>query len=338
MHCQFKGHFVTLALTFMISAAIALATPQSAYAQKPSGLPGAYPSKPIRVIVGTAPGGGMDIITRPVMQKLAEKWDAQIIIENKVSGIGSVVAMDYTAKAPPDGYTLVIGSSSTFLNAALVIKVDYDVTRAFEPIALFTVSPFVMVVPNSSPAKNVREFLDYAKSKQGTLNYASSGTGSSGHLAGEWMKLAGGIDMTHVPYKGIGPGIVDLLGGRIDMLFATPTASIPHVRSGKLRAIAVTSGKRAKSLPDLQAISETIPEFEINTWFGILAPAGTPQPIVGALNREINQIVNLPDIYKLLTTDGSETAPMTPKEFGTMLSNGITKLDRVIKQTGIKLE
>ena len=144
--------------------------------------------------------------------------------------------------------------------------------------------------------------------------------------------------MTHVPYKGIGPGIVDLLGGRIDMLFATPTASIPHVRSGKLRAIAVTSGKRAKSLPDLQAISETIPEFEINTWFGILAPAGTPQPIVGALNREINQIVNLPDIYKLLTTDGSETAPMTPKEFGTMLSNGITKLDRVIKQTGIKLE
>ena len=122
------------------------------------------------------------------------------------------------------------------------------------------------------------------------------------------------------------------------MLFATPTASIPHVRSGKLRAIAVTSGKRAKSLPDLQAISETIPEFEINTWFGILAPAGTPQPIVGALNREINQIVNLPDIYKLLTTDGSETAPMTPKEFGTMLSNGITKLDRVIKQTGIKLE
>lgn len=317
---------------------ISVAVEGNAQTQKPGGLPGNYPAKAIRVIVGTAPGGGMDIITRPVMQKLNERWDSQVIIENRVSGIGSVVAMDYTAKAAPDGYTLVIGSSSTFLNAALVLKVPYDVVKAFDPIALFTISPFVMVVPNSTPAKNVREFLDYAKTRPGALNYASSGTGSSGHLAGEWMKLAGGVDMTHVPYKGIGPGIVDLLGGRIDMLFATPTASIPHVRTGKLRAIAVTSAKRAKSLPDLQAISETIPEFEISTWFGILAPAGTPQAIVLALNREINQIVNLPDIHKLLTTDGSETAAMSPKEFGELLSNGISKLDRVIRQTGIKLD
>lgn len=330
MHSMFKG---TLAVIAIIGAATG-----AAQAQKPAGLPGNYPSKPIRVIVGTAPGGGLDNVTRPVMQKLNERWGSQSVIENKVSGIGSVVAMEYTAKAEPDGYTLMIGSSSTFLNAALVLKVPYDVTRAFEPISLITMSPFVMVVPNSSPARNVKEFLEHAKAKPGGLNFASSGTGSSGHLAGEWMNYAGGVKMTHVPYKGIGPGIVDLLGGRIDMLFATPTASIPHVRSGKMRAIAVTSAKRAKALPDLPAISETIPEFEITTWFGMLAPAGTPQPIVNALNREFNQIVNLPDVHKLLTTDGSETAPISPKEFGELLANGINKLDRVIKQTGIKLE
>ncbi len=323
------------ALAAMIMGGAALG---SAQAQKPAGLPGNYPSKPIRVIVGTAPGGGLDNVTRPVMLKLNERWGSQSIIENKVSGIGSVVAMEYTAKADPDGYTLMIGSSSTFLNAALVLKVPYDVTRAFEPVSLITMSPFVMVVPNSSPAKNVKEFLEHAKAKPGGLNFASSGTGSSGHLAGEWMNYAGGVKMTHVPYKGIGPGIVDLLGGRIDMLFATPTASIPHVRSGKMRAIAVTSLKRAKALPDLPAISENIPEFEITTWFGMLAPAGTPQPIVNALNREFNQIVNLPDIHKLLTTDGSETAPISPREFGDLLASGINKLDRVIKQTGIKLE
>jgi len=316
---------------------IGAAASGAAQAQKPSGLPGNYPAKPIRVIVGTAPGGGLDNVSRPVMLKLNERWGSQAIIENKVSGIGSVIAMEYTAKAAPDGYTMMIGSSSTFLNAALVLKVPYDVTRAFEPIALLTISPFVMVVPNSSPARNVKEFLDYAKSKPGGLNFASSGTGSSGHLAGEWINHAGGVKMTHVPYKGIGPGIVDLLGGRIDMLFATPTASIPHVRSGKLRAIAVTSAKRAKALPDLQAVSETVPDFDITTWFGMLAPAGTPQPIVNALNREFNQIANLPDINKLLTTSGSETVPMSPGDFRDLLVSGITKLDKVIKETGIKL-
>ncbi len=332
MHCPQKATFATLAFAFGMTLAGA------AHSQKPNGLPGNYPSKPIRVIVGTAPGGGLDIITRPVMTKLTERWDSQVIVENRASGVGSVVAMDYTAKAPADGYTILIGSSSTFLNAALVLKVPYDVIKAFDPVALFTVSPFVMVVPNSSPAKTVREFLDHAKNKAGALNYATSGSGSSGHLAGEWMKLAGNINMAHVPYKGIGPGIVDLMGGRIDMLFASPTASIPHVRSGKLRAIAVTSAKRAKSLPDLPAISETLPDFEITTWFGSLAPGGTAVPIVNALNREINQIVALPDVNKLLTTDGSETIPMTTREFGDLVANGINKLDRVIKQTGIKLE
>jgi tripartite-type tricarboxylate transporter receptor subunit TctC len=325
---------------FLAAASIVTfgAWPHAAFAQKPAGLPGSYPSKPIRVIVGTAPGGGTDIITRPIMQKLSEKWDVPIVVENRVSGVGSVMAMNHAVKATPDGYTLLIGSASTFLNAALVLKVPYDVIKAFDPVALFTMSPFVMVVPVSSPARNVRGFLDYAKTKKGSLNYAISGVGSSGHLAGEWMKLAGGIEMTHVPYKGIGPAIIDMMGGRIDMLFATPTASIPHVRSGKLRAIAVTSGKRAKSLPDIPAVSETLPDFDVSTWFGALAPAGTPQPIIAALNRELNAILALPDIQKLLTTDGSEVVPLSPKEFRGVVASGITKLDRVIKQTGIKLE
>ncbi len=332
-------------MTWTLSRALALATSLAcftnvglSFAQKPVGLPGGYPAKPIRVIVGTAPGGGTDIITRPVMIKLAERWNSQVVVENRVSGIGSVVAMEYVAKMAPDGYTLLIGSSSTFLNAALVLKVNYDVIKAFDPVALFTVSPFIMVVPNTSPARNVKEFVEYAKSKPGALNYATSGSGSSGHLGGEWINSLGGINMTHVPYKGIGPGIVDMLGGRIDMLFASPTASMPHVRAGKLRAIAVTSAKRSRALPDLQAIAETLPGFDISTWFGALAPAGTPKPIVAALNNEINQIVDLPDVHKLLNTRGSETDPMPSAEFGELISGMLTKLDAVIKQTGIMLE
>lgn len=327
-----------LLLAAAVGAAGLFAWPHAALAQKPTGVPDAYPSRPLRVIVGTAPGGGTDIITRPIMQKLSERWGVPVVVENRVSGIGSVMAMNYAVKATPDGYTLLISSASTFLNAALVLKVPYDVITTFNPVALFTRSPFVMVVPNSSPATNVKEFLEYAKSRKGAINYAISGVGSSGHLAGEWMEMAGGIEMTHVPYKGIGPAIVDLMGGRIDMLFATPNASMPHARAGKLRAIAVTSLNRAKSLPQLPAISETLPEFDVSTWFGALVPAGTPKPIIAALNRELNAILLLPDIQKALTTSGAEVVPVSPKEFGTVIASGVQKMERVIKKTAITLK
>jgi tripartite-type tricarboxylate transporter receptor subunit TctC len=325
---------IARASLFLMAATLASG---SVLAQKPTGLPGNYPAKPIHLIVGTAPGGGLDNVGRPVAVKLGERWGTTVIVENRASGVGSVIAMEQTAKAAPDGYTLMIGSSSTFLNAALVLKVPYDVTKAFEPVALLTTSPFIMSVQNSSPARDVKEFLAYAKSKNGAVTYATSGTGSSGHLAGELMQYLGKVKMVQVPYKGIGPGLVDLVGGRIDMAFATPTGTLPLWKAGKMRAIAVTTPKRSKSLPDLPAIAETLPGFEISTWFGILAPAKTPKPIVDALNKEINVVIELPEVNKIIAVAGSTVDPSTPEEFRELFTGGLSRLDKLIKETGIKL-
>lgn len=331
-------HTLTFALRSVLVVMGCLLASLSHAQQKPGGLPGNYPNKPIKFVVGVAPGGGLDFAARPVAQKLSEKWDIPVIVENRPAGAGSVLSMDYTAKAPPDGYTLLVASATTFLEAVLVQKVAYDVQKTFTPVAQFTRAPFVMAIPLSLPANSVREFIAYARSKPGELNFASSGIGSSGHLAGELLKYSSGINMLHIPYKGIGPGIVDMLGGRIQMLFGTPTAVIPHVKAGKIKALAVTSGKRVTPLPDLPAIAETLPEFEFITWFGLLTQEGTPQAIILALNRDINQSLALPEVQKLLGTDGSETAASTPEQFRAVFSRGINSAVNLVKETGIKLD
>lgn len=320
-----------------MSAALAACAPP-VLAQKPPGLPGNYPSKPIRVIVPSSPGGGLDIVGRPVAGKLGDRWQTSVIVENRGASAGSGVAIDYMARlSAPDGYTLFVGSASTMIEAGLIIELPYDIEKKITPIAQFNASPFILAGAANLPANNVKELIAYAKANPNELNFASSGTGSSGHLAGELLKFSAGIQMTHVPYKGIGPGLIDMMGGRIQVLFGSTTATMPHVNAGKIKALAVSSLRRAKALPDIPALAETLPGFEVITWWGMLGPDGMPRPIVMALNNEINQILVLPDVQKIVGAEGAEITVGTPEQFRDTISKGLSSVRTMVNKTGIKL-
>ena len=320
-----------------LAAAVLSMLAWSAHAQKPINLPGGYPNKPIRVVVPSSPGGGLDIVGRPVAQKLNERWQTPVIVENRGASAGSGVALDYVVKTPADGYTLIVGSASTMIEAAVIIKLPYDVEKRIAPIAQFNYSPFVLAVAPSVPANSVSELIAHAKANPGVLNYASSGIGSSGHLAAELLKFSSKIEMTHIPYKGIGPGLVDLMAGRIQVAFGSTTAVMPHVRSGKMRALAVSSLERAKSLPSIPAIAETIPDYEVITWWGMLGPEGIPPPIVSALNAEINRILVLPEVEKIVGAAGAEITIGSPEQFRQVIGRGLQSVRNLIDKTGISL-
>ncbi len=308
------------------------------FAQAPAGLPGGYPNKPVHVIVGAAPGGGTDISARLVSKYLGDRWGQQFVVENKVSNVGSVMALDYLAKQKPDGYQLQVAVGSTYLNAVLVTKLPYDVLKAFDTIAQFTRGPQVLAVTNSIPVNSVREFIEYVRKNPDKLNFGSSGAGSSAHIAAEYFKHeAGGLVMQHIPYKGMSAATTDLLGGRIQMMFSSPVTVMPQAKKGTLKALAVTSLSRLKASPDLPALAETLPGFEFSIWYGLIGPAGIPRPIVNALNKQVNEILAVPEVATRLTADGSEITLDTPEAFQSAITRSLRSIEKLVSDTGLDL-
>jgi tripartite-type tricarboxylate transporter receptor subunit TctC len=296
-----------------------------------------YPSKPIRILVGFEPGGGSDTLTRLITPKLTEILGQALVIDNR-PGANGVISMELTARASPDGYTLLNLSASSVVSAALLTRVSFDTTRAFAPVSMLTRYPYVLLVSQSMPA-NVKDLIAYAKNKPGALSYGSSGFGSAAHLGMELLKQTAGLDMVHVPYKGVGPAITDLIGGRIQLLFGSTVSSAAAVKTAKVRAIAVTSARRAKALPDLPTIAESgVPKFDLTGWYGLVGPAGVPQPVVAKLNQAVAHVMSLPDVQSALNRDGSEPAPSTPGELAQTVVREVRTWKKVMQQSNLKLE
>ncbi len=304
------------------------------------GLAQTYPNKPIRIIVGFAPGGGSDILARLLGPKLTESWGQPVIVDNR-PGAGGIVATEMVAKAAPDGYTLVMGYIGTnAVNPSLYTKLPYDAEKDFAPVALVAAFPNVLVVHPSAPVHSVKELIAYAKSKPGQLNYASGGIGTAPHLAGAYFCTMAGVEMVHVPYKGSGPALTELLGGHVSLMFNTMIQTLPHVKAGALRPLGVTSGKRSVAIPDLPTIAEAgLPGYDMVGWFGLLAPAKTPKEIVTKLNAEVVKILNMPDVKERLSSQGSEpTGITTPEQFGAFIKSEIAKWAKVVKSSGMRVE
>jgi len=297
-----------------------------------------YPTKPIRMIVGYPPGGGTDIVGRMMAQKLSDNLGQTVVIDNRGGAAGSI-GTEMAAKSVPDGYTILMGNvAPNAINVSLYSKLGYDPVKDFEPVSLVASTPNILVVQPSFPAKTVPELIALAKAKPGTLNYPSAGLGSSSHLAGELFDNLAGVKMVHIPYKGGAPALTDLLGGQMQLMFATMPAAMPHVKSGRLRAIAVTSVKRSQALPDLPTIGETLKGYDASTWYGVLAPARTPRAIVTRLYEEIVKVLAVADTRDKLLVQGFEPVGNMPAEFAAYIKSEIAKWGKVIKAAGIKPE
>jgi tripartite-type tricarboxylate transporter receptor subunit TctC len=298
-----------------------------------------YPGKAIRIVVGFAPGGGTDIVARIIGAKLSETWKQPVLVDNRAGATGTIGA-DIVAKSPPDGYTLILGHvNSHGIAPNLFKKLPYDAQRDFEMVAYVGYVPNVLVVHPSIPAKNVKELIAIAKSRPGQMSYASSGVGSTQHLAGEMLKLISGIDIIHVPYKGSGPAVVDLLAGHVVMNFDTMPPVLPHIKSGRMRALAVTTPRRAGPLPDVPTMVEAgLKGFEMTNWYGFMAPGKTPRDIVVKLNGEINKIMGLPEQKSRLEEVGTQLEPMSTGQFTKFLASEITKYAKLVKASGVTIE
>jgi len=296
-----------------------------------------YPSKPIRLIVPIAAGGSVDIAARAIAVELSAALGQQVVVDNR-PGAGGNIGAELAARSLADGYTLLVGSSSTFgVNPTLYKNLKYDAVKDFSPISLISLAPNVMVVHPSVTAKNVSEFISLAKSRPGRINFASSGTGGSPHLAGELFKMEAGVDIVHIPYKGTGQALSDLIGGQVQLSFGTVLALLPHIQSGKLRPLAVTARKRVSALPDVPTMGESgLPNVVITAWNGVIAPAKTAQPIILMLNREIVRILKKPEVVAQFSAQGAEVAPNSPGEFSLYIKNEIEKWGRVVRAAGLK--
>ncbi len=297
-----------------------------------------YPAKPIRFIVPYPPGGSTDYTAREIAQRLSEMWGQQLVIDNR-GGAGSLIGHGMGATAVPDGYTLLLGTSAGLSIApALGTKLAYDPLKDFAPIGLAVYAPYMLTLHASIPANNVKEFIDYAKKRPGKLNYGSSGTATPNHLGGEMMNIMAGIVTVHVPYKGGGPAITDLLGGQLQFMFSAIPQVLPHVKTGRLRAIAVGHLTRTRVAPDLPPIAETLPGFNITTWYGVLAPARTPHELVVRINADLNKVLAQPEFAQRVLFQGLEAATSTPEGFGEMIRDEAERWRKVIKGSGITLE
>ena len=295
-----------------------------------------YPVKPVRFIVGQSPGGATDLVARTVALKLTESLGQSVIVDNRTGAAGSIGAA-MVAKSPPDGYTLLVVSSSYSINPSLYVNLPFHPINDFAPITLLAEAPFLMVVHPSVPVRSVGEFVALAKSKPGALNYGSGGNGSSGHLAGELFKRLAGVNMTHVPYKGAGPALVDVIAGQIHLTFASVISSLNHARSGKLRALAVTSAQRSKALPELKTVAEAgVRGYHTTTWYGLLAPAGTRSAIISKMNAETKKVLSLPEIAQRFSSDGAEPVGGSPEHFQKFLEAEIAKWGPVVKAANIR--
>ena len=298
-----------------------------------------YPVKPIRILIAQAPGSATDVISRVVGNRLSEALGQPVVIEAK-PGAGGVLGADAAAKSAPDGYTLFMANNSTHgSNPAVYPKLPYDAVKDFAPVAFVASVPYVLVVAPSLAAKNVQELIKLVKSQPGKMNYASAGNGSTHQFCAELLKSMAGLDIVHVPYKGSPPAIAGLLGGEVSMMFANLTDIGSQLKSGKVRPLAVTGGKRAPTQPDIPTMQEAgLPGFEILSWFGLLAPAGTPAPIVARLNAETNKALARDDVRGTLGAQGLEVAPGTPEQFAAHIKSEIAKFTRVARAANIKAE
>jgi len=294
-----------------------------------------YPNRPIRLISPFPPGGFNDILSRLVGQKLTEAWGQQVVIDNR-PGANMIVGTSVVAKAAPDGYTMVMGAIPHAINPSLY-KLPYDPIKDFTPIVLICSVPNLLVVHPSIPATTVKELVAYAKANPKKLSFGSTGSGSSSHMAGELLKVTAGIDMVHVPYKGAGPALTDLIAGRLQVYIGATISVLPHARAGKLRALGVTTPKRIGSLPDIPTVIEGgVPGFEVSSWYGLIGPAGMAPALVRRIHAEVRRIVELPEIRERLVKDGAEPVNATPEEFAAAIRDDIRKWMHVVKVTGAK--
>ena len=296
-----------------------------------------YPTRPIRLITAAAQGGTSDILARTFAVYLTESLRQPVVVDNRASASG-VIAGELTANAPPDGYTLFLAYHQHTVNAALNPKLPYHPVNSFTPITQLTTAGLMLVVNPATPVTNLREFVDWTKSLKGLLNYGSAGIGTGGHLAGELYKMMTGVRAEHIPYKGSGPALMDLLAGQYHFNFAGMQAAQTQVRAGKLRGLAVTAPKRLAVLPELPAVAEVLPGFEVVGWYGIIGPAGLSKPIVARLHDEFVKVLNRPDVRERIVADGSEPAGTTPEEFRLFMLADLAKWAKLVKESGTKLD
>jgi len=318
----------SIALAALLGLGLAGASSGAAAAQP-------YPTKPIRLIVPFAPGGGTDITARTIALKLTERWSQQVVVDNR-PGANGTIGLDITSQAAPDGHTISMISSSHSVNVSLIKKLPYDLAKDFAPITQATSQPYALVVHPSVPAKSVKELVAHARANPGKLNYGSSGTSGLSHLSGALFGSLAKIDIVHIPYKGGSPAMTDVIAGQIQMLFSTILQSHAHLKSGRLRGLAVTTPKRSPAEPQLPTMQEAgVPGYAVAGWYGVVAPAKVPQPILEKLNRAIADILRAPDVGPRLAADGSEPVGSTRAEFGTHIRSEILKWKKVIAEAGI---
>jgi len=294
-----------------------------------------YPSRLVRLVVGFPPGGPTDTAARLIGQSLSDRLGQQFIIENR-PGAGSNLGTEAVVRAPPDGHTLLLAASANAINATLYDKLNFNFIRDIAPVAAINREPLIMLVNPSFPAKTVPEFIAYARANPGKVNFASGGNGTPAHVSGELFKMMTGVDMVHVPYRGAGPALTDLLGGQVQAMFPGMSSSIEHVRAGKLRALAVTTASGSDALPDIPTVSDFIPGYEASTWSGIGAPKGTPAEIIDKLNKEINAGLVDPKVKARLANMGSTALPGSPADFGKLIAEETEKWAKVVKFSGAK--
>lgn len=295
-----------------------------------------YPNRPIRLLIGVVPGGATDILARIFGQKLTERWHQQVVVDNR-PGASQIIATEMTSKAAPDGYTLQMIPAGFAINPAMHPKLPYDPIRDFTPISIVAMVPNVMVVHPSIPVKSANEFVAYARARPGELSYGSSGVGSPSHLCGELLSSVAKIQMTHVPYKGQGAAIIDLLGGHLKVAFPSIPSSIPHIKAGRLVALGVATSKRSSALPNVPTIDESgVKGYVVSAWYGVIGPPRMPKPLLAKLNGELNRILQLPEVRQTMSAQGADPLGSTPEEFAATIAADIPKWKKVVADAGIK--
>lgn len=304
----------------------------SAWAQQP------YPTKPVRLVAPFPPGGGVDATSRVLAQKLTEAWRQQVIVDNR-SGAGTTLGTEIAARAAPDGYTLLLTNNALAISAGLYTQLRYNTGKDLLPIMEILRQPFVLVVPAAAGAKTLKELIASAKAKPGAIALANTGIGSGPHLAGVLLANMAGVSFNYIPYKGGGPAIQDLIAGRVQALITTPLAAMPHVQTGRLRALGVTSGKRSPTLPDLATMAESgVAGYDVSTWYMLLAPAGTPTTVVTKVHADASAVLKQPDAIKILASEGAEMVLSSPKEAAALLASELERWAKTIKAANVKSE
>ena len=297
-----------------------------------------YPSRPIRFLVGFAPGGFTDVMARAIAGTLTENWGQQVVVDNR-PGASTTIATDLAAKAAPDGYTLLMMTDNFVTNPSLFRKLPYDSEKDFAPITLAALAPFLLVVHPTVPAHSVKELVTVARSRPSQLNYGSGGIGAPGHLSGELFNTLAGVKMTHVPYKGAAPALVDLVSGQIQVYFGNLPVTIPHAKAGRVRALAVTSARRSAIAPELPTVAEAgVPGFELTPWYGVMTGAGTPGNVLAKLNREIVKILQEPAMRERISNLGGDPAAMTQEQFAAFLRSEAVKWGKLVRDSGAQAE